>query len=57
MKNWLDFFYVCKTRKHNSLAYSRLKILRLLSISIDILLITEMHENDLHNELYRIKKT
>ena len=54
MKNWLDFF-VCKTRKRSSLAYSRLKILRLLSIPIVILLITEMHENDLHNELYRTK--
>jgi hypothetical protein len=56
MKNWLNFFNVCKTRKYNSLAYSRLKILRLLSIPIFTLLITEMHENDLHNELYRIKK-
>jgi hypothetical protein len=56
MKNWLNFFNVCKTRKHNSLAYSRLKILRLSSIPIFTLLITEMHENDLHNELYRIKK-
>lgn len=56
MKNWLDFFYVCKTRKHNSLAYSPLKIIRLLSIPIFTSLITEMHENDLYNELYRIKK-
>ncbi len=56
MKNWLNFFNVCKTRKYNSLAYSRLKILWLLSIPIFTSLITEMYENDLHNELYRIKK-
>lgn len=60
MKNWLDFFLcLCKTGRDNMffLACSCLKnnqVVVLLYLFAS--LITEMHENDLHNELYRIKK-
>lgn len=59
MKNWLDFFYVCVKRERILSSFSMQLFENNQAVVSPYLftsLITEMHENDLHNELYRIKK-